>query len=69
VKNRKNGERKSTQIFLYNRRENSLPNPGATYHLIKTLDSDWAVPTRLFIFNKRIRKSIIKRKRPKTLYL
>ena len=50
-------------------REKSLPNPGATFHLIKTLHSDWAVPTRLFTFNKRIGKSVINRKRPKTLYL
>jgi hypothetical protein len=42
---------------------------GATFHLIKTLHSDLAVPTSLYTFNKSIGKSVIKGKRPETLYL
>jgi hypothetical protein len=61
--------RKPTQIFPFYRREKSLFNPGATFYLIKTLNYDRAVPTRLLTFNKHIGKSIIKVKRPKTLYL
>ena len=48
-------------------REKSLPNPGATFHLIKTLHSDWAGPASLYTFNKSIGKSDVKR--PETLYL
>lgn len=62
----KKGEENSRKSFLFTcEKISSKP----TFHLIKALNSDWAVPTRLFTFNKRIGKSVIKGKRPKNLYL